>query len=271
MRKPVPAWVDCVVWLFLGWLAGLAAALLAQMVLSRADPGGFARGLLRISPNVAGAGVVVLLGLSRAGAPAARVLSLRAPVPWVVLSSIALALLAAAINTWLDRLLPMPEAIQELFRGILTYRTVSEFFGVFSFLIVVAPVTEELMFRGLFLHRLTEAYGTVPGIVGSAICFGVFHILPWQVVGAVIAGGYLGWLVARTGSVYLAMAAHAVFNLVPVVATGIGERFPAVGGLGANPAAEPFRPSPFFLLIASALFLAGLAGTLRAGRVRETA
>ena len=118
----------------------------------------------------------------------------------------------------------------------------TQFLGVVFFLVVVAPVTEELMFRGLFLHRLGERYSRRAAILGSAICFGIFHILPWQAIGAALVGVYLGWLLMRTGSIFMPMAAHAVFNLVPVAATGLSDHLPAVRGLGAGP--DEFQLTP---------------------------
>jgi CAAX protease family protein len=268
LRRRFAPWIDCIVWLFTGWLAGLTVTV-SGMVLERAvSPGPWLRTLMNVAPNLAGTGAVVLLGLSASFTRPSAVLSLRRPpwrvLPWVALSSFCLALLAAGLNTWIDRLLPMPPSVQALFEQVLEYHTAGQFLGVLFFLVVVAPVSEELMFRGLFLHRLQEGYGRRTAVFGSALCFGVFHILPWQAIGAALVGVYLGWLLTRTQSIFMPMAAHALFNLVPVAATGLSDRLPAMRGLGAG--SEEFQLPPALLAGASLALAAGILGTLRATR-----
>lgn len=232
------------------------------------SPGPWFRTLLNVAPNLAGSGLVVLLGLSASRSRPATVLSLRWPpwmaLPWIALSSFCLALLCAGLNTWVERVLPMPSAVEELFEQVLEYHTFPQFLGVFFFLVVMAPLTEELMFRGLFLHRLSESHGRIHAIAGSALCFGIFHILPWQAIGATLMGIYLGWLVTRTGSILMPIAAHGFFNLVPVAATGLSDRAPIVRGFGAG--AEEIRLPAGLLMGAALVLAAGILGTLRTTR-----
>ena len=156
--------------------------------------------------------------------------------------------------------------VRILFERLLEYHDLSQFLGVIFFLVVVAPITEELMFRGLFLHRLAEGHSRPHAILGSALCFGVFHILPWQAIGAVLIGVYLGWLLTRTGSIFMPIAAHAFFNLVPVAATGLSDRWPVAGGLGAG--GQEVHLSPELLVGAALALAAGILGTVRATRRR---
>ena len=266
------AWVDCLLWLFTGWIAIFAVVLSGLALGKLVAFGPWLRSLANILPNLVGIGVVLTLGVRSRHSSPASVLALRRPpwrvLPWVALSSFCLALLAAALNLWIERILPMPEWVEALFREALEYHTLPEFLGVFLFLVVAAPLGEELMFRGLFLHRLREDYGRKAAIVGSALCFGVFHVLPWQVIGATLVGVYLGWLLMRTGSVFMTMISHALFNLVPVTATGLSERMPMIRGLGAG--AEEFHPGPGLVLGTSLALAAGILGTVRATRRQST-
>jgi len=268
LRRPLSPWIDCLLWLFTGWFAGLTVTV-SGMALERAvSPGPWFRTLLNVAPSLAGTGLVVLLGLSASRSRPAAVLSLRRPpwiaLPWIALSSFCLALLSAGLNTWIERVLPMPPAVEALFKQILEYHTFPQFLGVFFFLVVTAPVTEELMFRGLFLHRLSESHGRIHAILGSALFFGVSHLLPWQIIGATLIGIYLGWLVTRTGSILMPIAAHGFFNLVPVAAIGLSEHAPNARGLGAG--GGEFYPTPGLLVGAALALAAGILGTLRTTR-----
>jgi len=270
LRRPLPPWLDCAVWLLTGWLAGLLGTVAGAVVERTLEVGSGLQTLLNVLPNLIGTGVVVLLGLAATSENPRNVLALRKPpwavFPWIALSSLCLALLTAELNTWIDEVLPMPPQVQDLFRRVLEYHNAAQLAGVVFFLILVAPVTEELMFRGLFLHRLAAGYGRRRAILGSALCFGIFHILPWQAVGAALVGIYLGWLVTRTRSLFTSIAAHAIFNLVPVVATAAEERLPMLRGLGVSPDAQRFHLPPSVLLGSVLALSAGILGTLRSVR-----
>ncbi|MCI0409193.1 MAG: CPBP family intramembrane metalloprotease [Acidobacteria bacterium] len=261
-RRRFPPWADCILWLVAGWLAIFTASILVLAILRALPPSHSLESFLSFVPNLLGISLVLALGLYASPSPGVQVLSVRRP-PWrvlpaVALSTLGLTLLAAELDTYLEELLPPPDWVLEIFRRVLDYHTALEFFGVVSFLVVIAPLTEELLFRGLFLHRLAEGYGTRAGVLGSALCFGVFHILPWQVVGATLVGIYLGWLVVKTRSVFVPMFAHALFNLVPVVATGLASRSAILRQLAAEvPAADSHLP-PHWLLLSTLAFASGV-------------
>lgn len=87
---------------------------------------------------------------------------------------------------------------------------------------VAAPVAEELFFRGYVQTRLCLRWGTWTGIVVSAALFGLIHFDWIHSPSAFLIGLYLGWLAARAGSIAPAIAAHAVNNVLWVVATSVG-------------------------------------------------
>lgn len=89
-------------------------------------------------------------------------------------------------------------------------------------LVVLAPISEELVFRGVLLRGLQARYGMRAAVIGSAIAFALIHLLDPNLLVAMpvflILGLALGYSVARTGRLGRAIAIHAGFNLVTVVA-----------------------------------------------------
>jgi uncharacterized protein len=89
--------------------------------------------------------------------------------------------------------------------------------------VVVAPVGEELFFRGLLLQGLARSYGPRIGVAGSALVFGLFHfsgpsiqtVLP--MLSATVVGLVLGWLFARTGNLAVPVLTHTLVNGVALV------------------------------------------------------
>ena len=59
---------------------------------------------------------------------------------------------------------------------------------------VLGPVLEEMLFRGAITKVLLQKYSPVKAVILSALIFGIFHINPAQVVGAVLSGVLFAWL-----------------------------------------------------------------------------
>ena len=89
-------------------------------------------------------------------------------------------------------------------------------FLVFT-LVVVAPVTEEPLFRGLLLRGFLAHRSRWKAVLISSLLFGAFHIHPRQVLPAIVIGGVFAWWRIETGSVLPALIGHALYNLTAVV------------------------------------------------------
>lgn len=93
----------------------------------------------------------------------------------------------------------------------------SEFFILVITVCVIAPFTEEILFRGLFLRSFLKRYSLGNAIVWSAIIFSLAHLNPELLPVALIMGGFLGWIYYRTHSLWPCMIAHSAYNAIIVV------------------------------------------------------
>jgi membrane protease YdiL (CAAX protease family) len=84
--------------------------------------------------------------------------------------------------------------------------------------VLVGPFVEEVVFRGVAFAQLERLQGLAGGVIGSSVLFGLLHVNPLEFVPLVAAGALFAWLFYRTRSLWSAVLAHAVFNLVAVVA-----------------------------------------------------
>lgn len=89
--------------------------------------------------------------------------------------------------------------------------------------VVVAPLVEELFFRGLLQPVLIDRYGVERGLVGQAALFGLVHISPSEgthnvsVVVVVAAMGWVfGWAAHHYGRLGPGIVAHAMRNALSV-------------------------------------------------------
>lgn len=118
-------------------------------------------------------------------------------------------------------------------------------FSLWLYMAVWAPVTEELLFRGL-LQRLMMPYGKRFAIFASAFLFGIFHGNLVQSPYAFLVGLILGY-VACEHSIAWAMLLHMINNMI------LGDSFSRVTmGL-------PFELSNMiFLLLTAGCAIAGI-------------
>ena len=84
-------------------------------------------------------------------------------------------------------------------------------------LVLVAPVTEELIFRGWLLQDLKEQYGQRPALIWSSVLFGLVHIQPGAVLYATLGGLVLGAVALRTKNTLASIAMHAGVNALPLL------------------------------------------------------
>jgi len=84
-------------------------------------------------------------------------------------------------------------------------------------LVLVAPITEELLFRGWLLQDLKEQYGTRRALIWSSLLFGLVHIGPAAVLYATLGGLVLGAVALRTKSTLASIAMHAGVNALPLL------------------------------------------------------
>ena len=90
--------------------------------------------------------------------------------------------------------------------------------------IFIAPVSEELFFRGVLFRTVRDRHGFWPAALASAIPFGLVHYVPAPAIDALAlqltmvgTGLGLAWIYERRNTVVASMAAHIAFNLIGVV------------------------------------------------------
>lgn len=81
---------------------------------------------------------------------------------------------------------------------------------------IIAPLTEELVFRGLIMTGLRKVMNALLAVFISASLFGLIHLMTGSIitgVHALIGGLIFGLAYEKTGSLFAAMAAHLAGNL----------------------------------------------------------
>ncbi len=82
----------------------------------------------------------------------------------------------------------------------------------------LAPLVEELVFRGLLYGWLAGRWGTVAAWIVSSLAFAAAHVELAHVILVLPLGLLFGWLRRRTDSLWPSLVAHMANNCVAVVA-----------------------------------------------------
>jgi len=88
--------------------------------------------------------------------------------------------------------------------------------------VVIAPLFEEVFFRGFLFRAFASSWGWPAGAVVSSAVFGMAHaqldvFLPLFVLGLMLA-----WVYKRTGSLWTSISLHALFNGISVMVWALG-------------------------------------------------
>lgn len=220
------------------WL--MAGVVLLQLVLTAlAQAAADATGLPLDEPpgslavtNVLAFGVALSWGYGKTRASLSEVFPFR-PFPVRLLPAMtALILGAGIVFSEIDNIFrsffPIPEEIARLMTELTAGD--AELWSTLVLLVLVAPLTEELLFRGLFLRGFLKRYGKLTAVLASGLLFGVIHLNPWQFIATSVAGAILAWWAVETRSIWPCIYGHALNNSVPVVVGRVGFEIPGFTG-----------------------------------------
>ncbi|MBI4831036.1 MAG: CPBP family intramembrane metalloprotease [Candidatus Lindowbacteria bacterium] len=158
-------------------------------------------------------GTVVLLHTLLAKPPLRRYLSLLPMTPRRVgaisVMVLGLAVLLSEADNLTRWVLPMPEFLARFFEQLFASPSIS-----FVLVVLVAPLTEELVFRGIILRGLLSRHSTRTAVVLSALLFAGGHLNPYQFLSAFTLGLAAGWIFAATESLSLCMLLHGLNNFL---------------------------------------------------------
>jgi membrane protease YdiL (CAAX protease family) len=90
-------------------------------------------------------------------------------------------------------------------------------FGLLAFAaVIVAPVVEEIVFRGILFNYLHRRLGMVGGVVSTSLVFAVFHLNAVSFLVLFALGVVLQLLYIRTKSIFSCMLFHSAHNAVAI-------------------------------------------------------
>ncbi|SHH70027.1 CPBP family intramembrane glutamic endopeptidase [Massilia sp. CF038] len=177
---------------------------------------------------------------SQAGASLALI------VPAILLTVPALIMVVGFLLEIVVRLFPLSPSQMDMFKEM-----GSGSVGSIIITCLLAPVLEEMLFRGIILRSFLLQYPRWISIFASAAIFGAAHMNVYQFTAAFILGLFLAWLYQRTKSLVPCIVLHAVYNslLLAIGLTGAEWADAAISGNAA------FTLAACFLLAGAGMYV----------------
>ena len=135
----------------------------------------------------------------------------------ILLISIVFALSGMFAVELLSTTVDIPNKLEEQFQAMAG--TISGFLGI----CIVGPIMEEIIMRRVILKEMEKLTKSMWwGIIISSALFAIIHINPIQVVFAMPAGIFLGWLYCKTGSLLVPICIHILNNTLSFIMMSLG-------------------------------------------------
>ncbi|MBZ9684989.1 CPBP family intramembrane metalloprotease [Clostridium estertheticum] len=116
---------------------------------------------------------------------------------------------------WVN-MIPMPEIINEAFDEI----AISPIILILT-VAVIAPIYEEVIFRGILLKGMASKIDPTLALILSALFFALVHMNIPQGINAFLLGLIIGAIYLNTGSIYLCIFAHFINNSLGITISGV--------------------------------------------------
>lgn len=109
--------------------------------------------------------------------------------------------------------LPMSDRMNE---ALMSFESDNLWLNLVTF-VLLAPILEELIFRGIMLDGLLRRTAPWKAILLSSFLFALVHLNPWQFISAMVIGIFAGWVYFRTRNLLYPMLIHITNNALPTI------------------------------------------------------
>ncbi len=93
------------------------------------------------------------------------------------------------------------------------------------YITVLAPVTEEIFYRGIIFNTARKKHGNIYAVIVSSTLFAVAHMNGIQFISALFMGIVIGYAIVLTDNVYIGIIIHVVNNTFSLFNTNVLNKF----------------------------------------------
>ncbi|MCB0730939.1 MAG: CPBP family intramembrane metalloprotease [Ignavibacteriae bacterium] len=121
----------------------------------------------------------------------------------------------SGIKNFLDMLDKM---VEETYLQILTANNPLEYLLVIATVSITPAICEEFFFRGFVQKSFEYKHKPITAILLTSIFFGLYHFNPYGLLPLIALGGYLGYSVYKSDSIFVPVVLHFLNNFIAIIA-----------------------------------------------------
>ncbi len=147
-------------------------------------------------------------------------------LPLLLCYALTLQLIGGYVIKGFDYIYPMSESYQSILEAM---QTGNLLFSIFS-LAIIAPIVEELFFRGVMFTKLKNHMSTKVAIIIQAVLFGLIHFNAAQLIPTFLLGCIAAYMYEKYNNIWVPIAFHMAFNLIAVISVYQPENIQSIIG-----------------------------------------
>ncbi len=120
--------------------------------------------------------------------------------------------LLSYFQTVISSLVPIPEELLRLQTHVMWVHSWGDLYLKLALIAIVAPICEEVLFRGIIQNVLSDHVGEAKAIFITAVFFALMHSMSFQPILFLLLGLVFSWIYAVTGSLRTTIVCHAINN-----------------------------------------------------------
>lgn len=113
-------------------------------------------------------------------------------------------------------LYPSEPDLQDFAKILLMVDTPGKLFLVVIMGVVLAPIGEEIYFRGFLYPAIRKRFGVLGGIIITSVCFSALHFDLFRLIPIALGGVGLTYLYEKTANIWTNILAHGVWNGITI-------------------------------------------------------
>ncbi len=130
----------------------------------------------------------------------------------VIIFSIGVILLADEMDRLMNTFFTIPDVFEDVGK-LLKLESFGSAFLIISSIVIIAPLGEELLFRGFLQQFLEEHWKDITrAVLITSLFFAFIHMNPFWIIQIYILGIMLGYLAWKTGSIISSFILHGLNN-----------------------------------------------------------
>jgi len=165
-----------------------------------------------------------------------------------ILVGVGVAVLGDELSRLMNLIVPLPEEMVANMTRMLQINSFVDLITMGLTVAVVAPLIEEMLFRGFFQRFFEASRGVTTGVLTTSALFAFYHFNMYWVIPILIMSTIIGAMAWRTESIYPSVVVHGVNNTAGLIAANIFTVEPSWYSMGDH-------VSPFVIIITLGLMV----------------